>query len=110
MNDLVDMLTRRGWLADALSSGGARIPMSLEADMRVMPLIGYISPLLNQRDTSLCEVERNQPARCYATVSLQRNRPGNYAIRQMTITNAEGQIVQLPYVSTLAKELGGSAP
>lgn len=109
MNDLVGMLTRRSWLAAALSPQGARIPMSMEADKGI-PLIGYIWPLLNQRDASVCEVERNQAARCYATVSLQRNRPGDYAIRQMTITDAEGQTVALPNVSTLAKEFGGSAP
>lgn len=109
MIDLVGMLTRRSWLAAALSPQGVRIPMSMEAD-NGMPLIGYISPLLNQRDASPCYVERNQAARCYATVSLQRNRQGDYAISQMAITDAEGQIVQLPYVSRLEKELGGSTP
>lgn len=109
MNDLVGMLTRRSWLAAALSPQGARIPMSMEAE-NGMPLIGYIWPLLNQRDASVCEVERNQAARCYATISLQRNRPGDYAIRQMTITDGEGQTVALPNVSTLAKEFGGSTP
>lgn len=108
MNDLVGMLTRRSWLAAALSPQGVRIPMSMEAD-NGMPLIGYIWPLLNQRDASPCNVGRDQAARCYATVSLQRNRQGDYVIRQMTITDAEGQNVWLPYVSILAKELGGSA-
>lgn len=108
MTDLVGMLTRRGWLADALSPQGVRIPMSMEAD-KGMPLIGHIWPLLNQRDASPCEVERKQVARCYATVSLRRNRQGDYTISQMTITNAEGEVVRLPYVSTLAKEFGGSA-
>lgn len=108
MADLVGMLTRRGWLADALSPRGVRIPMNMEAD-NGMALIGYIWSLLNQRDASPCEVERNQVAHCYATVSLQRNRQGAYSISQMTITDAEGEIVRLPYASTLKKELGGSA-
>lgn len=107
MVDLVGMLTRRGWLADALSRRGVRIPMNMEAD-NGMPLIGYIWPLLNQRDASPCDVERKQAARCYAAVSLQRNRQGDYSISQMAITDAEGQIVQLPYVSILEKELGVS--
>lgn len=108
MNDLVGMLTRRGWLATALSPQGVRVPMSMEAD-NGMPLIGYIWPLLNQRNASFCEVERKQVARCYATVFLRRNRQGDYAISQMTITDAEREVVHLPYVSTLAKEFGGSA-
>ncbi len=82
--------------------------MSMEAD-NGMPLIGYIWLLLNQRDASFCEVERRQVARCFATVALHRNRQGDYAISQMTITDADGKIVHLPYVSTLAKEFGGSA-
>lgn len=107
MTDLADMLTRRGWLADALSPQGVRIPMSMEVDNKTMPLIGYIWPLLNQRDASVCEVERKQAARCFATIWLQRHRQGDYVIQQMTITDAEGQTVWFPHVSRLAKELGG---
>lgn len=108
MTDLVGMLTRRGWLATALSPQGVRIPMSMEVDNKVMPLSGYIWPLLNQRDASPCEVGRNQVARCYATVSLLRNLQGDYAIKQMTITDADREVVHLPFVSRLDKELGVS--
>lgn len=109
MIDLVGMLTRHGWLADALSPQGVRIPMNMEVDNKVMPLIRYIASLVNQRNINDCEVQRNQPARCYATISLQRNRQGDYSVSKMTITDAEGQNVRLPYVSTLEKEIGGSA-
>lgn len=97
VDELVGMLTRRGWLAAALSPRGARVPMSLEADNKVMPLIGYITPLLYQRDLSDCDVERGQPARCYATVALGRDRQGNYSLNKMTISDAAGKVIQLPH-------------
>lgn len=109
MNDLIGMLTRRDWLAAALSPQGGRIPMSMEADNGT-PLIGYIWPLLNQRDAGECEVPRHQPARCYATVWLQHHRQDEYSISQMTITDTEGQVVRLPHIPTLEKEFGGSTP
>ena len=108
MADLVGMLTRRGWLFAALSPQGVGIPMSMEVDNKVRPLASYIWPLLNQRDASPCDVERNQAARCYARVWLQRNPQGEYAIKQMTITDAEGEVVHMPHVPTLERELGVS--
>lgn len=106
MDDLVGMLTRRGWLADARSPNGVRVPMSMEVDNKVMPLIGYIRPLLNQRDTSDCEVERKQAARCYAIVSLKHDRQGKFTLNSMTIANPDGKIIQLPYQPTPREKSG----
>lgn len=97
VDELVAMLTRRGWLAAALSPPGARVPMSMEADNKAMPLIGYITPLLNQRDLRDCDVERGQPARCYAMVALGRDRQGHYSLNKMSIRDAAGKVIQLPH-------------
>lgn len=92
---LVGMLNRRGWLVEALSPRGVRIPLSMEIDNRTTPLIGYIAPLLNQRDLSECEVERKQAARCHAAVWLRRVEPEAYSIVDMKIVDGAGEEIQL---------------